>query len=108
MVHHPALAVTRSQRRTYKDFVRQLFTYGRGRGEQSVCATRVEKMPQTGMDELDDGINMSFQFDDCRVAVSCSFTLYLFHGVGSRAFGLLAITSTVFTRFPASMNTTAL
>lgn len=41
LVHHPALAVTRSQRRSYQSFVKQLFTYGRGRGEQTVISGRI-------------------------------------------------------------------
>ncbi len=36
MVHDPALAVRRSQRPTWRAFVRQLFTYGRGRAEQTI------------------------------------------------------------------------
>ncbi|CAG0933538.1 hypothetical protein RHDC3_02605 [Rhodocyclaceae bacterium] len=35
LVHDPKLAVTRSQRPTYRAFVRQFFGYGRGRGEQT-------------------------------------------------------------------------
>uniref|UniRef100_A0A831UD81 Glycosyltransferase n=1 Tax=Geobacter metallireducens TaxID=28232 RepID=A0A831UD81_GEOME len=34
LIHDPALAVFRSQRPHLRAFVRQLFTYGRGRGEQ--------------------------------------------------------------------------
>jgi hypothetical protein len=41
LIHDPALAVTRSQRKRYKDFVRQLFTYGRGRGEQTIVSRRL-------------------------------------------------------------------
>lgn len=38
LIHDPELAVSRSQRPTFRAFVRQLFTYGRGRGEQSrIC-----------------------------------------------------------------------
>jgi len=36
MVHDPVLAVRRSQRPTWRAFLRQLFTYGRGRGEQTL------------------------------------------------------------------------
>lgn len=36
MIHDPALAVRRSQRQTWRAFVRQLFTYGRGRAEQTI------------------------------------------------------------------------
>lgn len=35
LIHDPDLAVSRSQRPTFRAFARQLFTYGRGRGEQS-------------------------------------------------------------------------
>ena len=35
LIHDPDLAVNRSQRPTFRAFARQLFTYGRGRGEQS-------------------------------------------------------------------------
>lgn len=35
LIHDPDLSVIRSQRPTFRAFVRQLFTYGRGRGEQS-------------------------------------------------------------------------
>ncbi len=38
LVHDPELAVRRSQRRTYKAFVRQLFGYGRGRGRQTLIS----------------------------------------------------------------------
>jgi len=41
MIHDPQLAVTRSQRSRYVDFVRQLFTYGRGRGEQTLISRRI-------------------------------------------------------------------
>ncbi|OGT99450.1 MAG: hypothetical protein A2079_00270 [Geobacteraceae bacterium GWC2_48_7] len=36
LMHHPAMAVKRSQRSSLKAFVRQMFTYGRGRGEQTL------------------------------------------------------------------------
>lgn len=38
LVHDPELAVFRSQRPTVKAFVRQMFTYGRGRGEQTLLS----------------------------------------------------------------------
>lgn len=38
LIHDPALAITRSQRPTLKAFCRQLFSYGRGRGEQTVIS----------------------------------------------------------------------
>jgi GT2 family glycosyltransferase len=41
LIHDPELAIMRSQRRTYGDFVRQLFTYGRGRGEQTIVSRRI-------------------------------------------------------------------
>jgi cellulose synthase/poly-beta-1,6-N-acetylglucosamine synthase-like glycosyltransferase len=41
LIHDPELAVSRSQRREYRDFIRQLFTYGRGRGEQTIVSRRV-------------------------------------------------------------------
>lgn len=41
LLHDPDLAVTRSQRPSYTAFARQLFTYGRGRGEQTVISGRV-------------------------------------------------------------------
>jgi hypothetical protein len=41
LIHDPELAVMRSQRRRYADFVRQLFTYGRGRGEQTIVSRKV-------------------------------------------------------------------
>lgn len=40
-IHDPDLAVTRSQRPTFRAFARQLFTYGRGRGEQTRIARRI-------------------------------------------------------------------
>lgn len=41
LVHDPDLAVRRSQRPTWHAFIRQLFTYGRGRGEQTLISRRV-------------------------------------------------------------------
>lgn len=38
LVHDPELAVYRSQRPTYRAFVRQMYGYGRGRGEQTVLS----------------------------------------------------------------------
>uniref|UniRef100_UPI0021E5CC49 glycosyltransferase family 2 protein n=1 Tax=Geomonas agri TaxID=2873702 RepID=UPI0021E5CC49 len=38
LVHDPELAVERSQRRSYRAFVRQMYGYGRGRGEQTLIA----------------------------------------------------------------------
>jgi succinoglycan biosynthesis protein ExoA len=38
LIHDPALAIRRSQRPTLKAFCRQLFSYGRGRGEQTVIS----------------------------------------------------------------------
>lgn len=38
LIHDPDLAVQRSQRPTLKAFCRQLFSYGRGRGEQTVIS----------------------------------------------------------------------
>lgn len=40
-IHDPELAVTRSQRPTFRAFARQLFTYGRGRGEQTRISRRL-------------------------------------------------------------------
>lgn len=36
LLHVPAMYIQRSQRRTLKAFVRQIFNYGRGRGEQTL------------------------------------------------------------------------
>jgi len=38
LIHDPDLAVFRSQRRTLKTFCRQLFSYGKGRGKQTVIS----------------------------------------------------------------------
>jgi succinoglycan biosynthesis protein ExoA len=38
LIHDPGLAVNRSQRPTFNAFCRQLFSYGRGRGEQTVIS----------------------------------------------------------------------
>lgn len=40
LIHDPDLAVERSQRRTVRAFVRQLYGYGRGRAEQTVISGR--------------------------------------------------------------------
>jgi len=42
LVHDPELAVHRSQRATYRAYLRQLFGYGRGRGEQTVIAGKLK------------------------------------------------------------------
>ncbi|HBA89846.1 MAG TPA: glycosyl transferase family 2 [Geobacter sp.] len=42
LVHDPELAVHRSQRRTYRAFVKQISGYGRGRGEQTLIAGMVK------------------------------------------------------------------
>ena len=39
-IHDPDLAVIRSQRPSYRAFLRQLFSYGRGRGEQTLIGGR--------------------------------------------------------------------
>ncbi|MBI1920657.1 MAG: glycosyltransferase [Geobacter sp.] len=44
LIHDPDLAVSRSQRPTFRAFVRQLFTYGRGRGEQSRISGSIKPM----------------------------------------------------------------
>lgn len=44
LVHDPELAVYRSQRPTYRAFLRQMFGYGRGRGEQTVISGRLKPM----------------------------------------------------------------
>lgn len=36
LLHNPAMSVHRSQRRTLKAFIRQMFSYGRGRGQQTL------------------------------------------------------------------------
>lgn len=36
LLHVPAMSVLRSQRRTLKAFIRQMFNYGRGRGQQTL------------------------------------------------------------------------
>lgn len=40
MIHEPSMRVYRSQRRTLKAFVRQLFAYGRGRGQQALITSK--------------------------------------------------------------------
>ncbi|UFS72691.1 glycosyltransferase [Geomonas sp. RF6] len=42
LVHDPELAVHRSQRPNYRAFVRQMYGYGRGRGEQTLLTGRVK------------------------------------------------------------------
>lgn len=42
LVHDPELAVERSQRPTYRAFVRQMYGYGRGRGEQTLLTGKVK------------------------------------------------------------------
>jgi succinoglycan biosynthesis protein ExoA len=42
LIHDPAMAVERSQRRTVRAFARQLFGYGRGRAEQTVISGRIK------------------------------------------------------------------
>ncbi len=44
LIHDPDLAIQRSQRSTYSSFIRQLFTYGRGRAEQTLISQRVSPM----------------------------------------------------------------
>lgn len=43
LVHDPELAVFRSQRPSYRAFVRQMFGYGRGRGEQTILSGAVKR-----------------------------------------------------------------
>lgn len=42
LVHDPELAVFRSQRRSYRAYLRQMYGYGRGRGEQTVLSGQVK------------------------------------------------------------------
>ena len=42
LIHDPDLAVNRSQRPTLKAFCRQLFSYGRGRGEQTILSGAIK------------------------------------------------------------------
>lgn len=39
LLHDPSMRVYRSQRRTLKAFIRQMFAYGRGRGQQSLITS---------------------------------------------------------------------
>jgi len=39
LLHNPSMSVYRSQRRTLKAFIRQMFNYGRGRGEQTLITS---------------------------------------------------------------------
>ncbi|MFZ4859855.1 MAG: glycosyltransferase family 2 protein [Desulfuromonadaceae bacterium] len=40
LLHDPSMCVYRSQRRSLKAFVRQMFAYGRGRGQQTLITTK--------------------------------------------------------------------
>jgi len=42
LVHDPELAVLRSQRPSYRAFLRQMYGYGRGRGEQTVLTGKLK------------------------------------------------------------------
>jgi len=42
LVHDPELAVTRSQRTSYRAFWKQMYGYGRGRGEQTVLSGKLK------------------------------------------------------------------
>jgi len=42
LVHDPELAVHRSQRRSYRAYVKQMFGYGRGRGEQTLLSGKLK------------------------------------------------------------------
>lgn len=42
LVHDPELAVFRSQRRTYGAYLKQMFGYGRGRGEQTLISGKLK------------------------------------------------------------------
>jgi hypothetical protein len=42
LLHDPSLAVFRSQRPSYQAYLRQMFGYGRGRGEQTILSGRVK------------------------------------------------------------------
>ncbi len=42
LVHDPELAVLRSQRRTYRAYLKQMLGYGRGRGEQTLISGRLK------------------------------------------------------------------
>jgi len=39
LLHNPSMGVHRSQRRTLKAFIRQMFAYGRGRGQQTLITS---------------------------------------------------------------------
>lgn len=41
LIHDPDLAISRSQRENFAEFVRQLFTYGRGRAEQTLISRSI-------------------------------------------------------------------
>lgn len=42
LVHDPELAIVRSQRNTYRAYVRQMYGYGRGRGEQTLISGQLK------------------------------------------------------------------
>ncbi|HJV33615.1 glycosyltransferase family 2 protein [Geomonas sp.] len=42
LIHDPQLAVYRSQRATYRAYLRQMYSYGRGRGEQTRLAGKLK------------------------------------------------------------------
>lgn len=42
LVHDPELAIVRSQRKTYRAYVKQMYGYGRGRGEQTLISGQVK------------------------------------------------------------------
>ena len=42
LIHDPKLAVQRSQRPTFRAYLRQMFGYGRGRGEQTVLSGKLK------------------------------------------------------------------
>lgn len=44
LVHDPELAVTRSQRPSYRAYLRQMYGYGRGRGEQTLISGKLKPM----------------------------------------------------------------
>ncbi|WP_026842146.1 glycosyltransferase family 2 protein [Citrifermentans bremense] len=42
LVHDPELAIVRSQRKSYRAYVRQMYGYGRGRGEQTLISGKLK------------------------------------------------------------------
>lgn len=42
LVHDPELAIARSQRKSYRAYVRQMYGYGRGRGEQTLISGQLK------------------------------------------------------------------